>query len=29
MLKQSDIVLFLTEANSEFTKNDKQILDLY
>ena len=28
MLKQSDIVLFLTEANSEFTKNDKQILRL-
>ena len=28
MLKHSDIVLFLTEANSEFTKNDKQIFRL-
>ena len=27
-LKHSDIVLFLTEANSEFTKNDKQIFRL-
>ena len=28
ILKHSDIVLFLTEANSEFTKNDKQIFRL-
>ena len=27
-LKHSDIVLFLTDANSEFTKNDKQIFRL-
>ncbi len=28
ILKHSDIVFFLTEANSEFTKNDKQIFRL-